>query len=230
MSVHTRSVGCMISVGMILAFSPSAAMAGCGDKPAPGVVWSECDKSRKVMTNADLSDSKMDWSNLSATDLTGAILTNANLFRANVTRTSLRDSNLTGANLRKVQGLRAKFDGTTAINANFSFSELNRSTFSGADLTGTDFSKAELSRVDLSATKLDNATFRYANVSRANFAGSSLSATNFEGSYTFLMRVEGVDLSKSKGWTAPQLEIACGDKETTLPAGLERPTSWPCKH
>ena len=46
----------------------------------------------------------------------------------------------------------------------------------------------------------------------------------------YRMRVEGVDLSKSTGLTNSQLEIACGDNDTKLPPGLERPDAWPCDH
>jgi hypothetical protein len=46
--------------------------------------------------------------------------------------------------------------------------------------------------------------------------------------FLFATRFEGTDLSAVKGLTQAQLEVACGDARTRLPAGLKRPSSWPC--
>ena len=218
----------VVAMGTALAFGSTALLADCRDRPNPGVVWSKCDKSRKILSGVDLTDAKLDWVNLTSADMSGATLRGALLFRANTTRTSLRDADLRDANLTKVQGLRTIFSGINAANANFTISELNRSNFDGADLTGANFTKSELSRVILTNAKIDKVNFHYANVSRANFRDSSLSGTNFHGAYTFLMRVEGVDLTATTGLTQDQLDIACGDDTTKLPEGLKRPPDWPC--
>jgi uncharacterized protein YjbI with pentapeptide repeats len=48
---------------------------------------------------------------------------------------------------------------------------------------------------------------------------------------TFLYKAQfvGADLSKAKNLTQDQIDIACGDKATKLPAGLTMPTKWPCE-
>jgi len=38
----------------------------------------------------------------------------------------------------------------------------------------------------------------------------------------------GVDLTEVDGLSADELNRACGDGETKLPAGVVRPDSWPC--
>ena len=221
--------GVVAVLGASWAVGTTPVSASCSDRPKPGVVWSKCDKSRKVMSEADLSQGKLDWANLTSADFTGATLSGALMFRANLTRTSLRNADLENADLTKVQGLRTVFDGINGVNANFTIAELNRSHFDGADLTGANFTKAELSRVVLTNSKIDKANFHYANLSRANLQNSTISGANMKGAYTFLMRIEGVDLSSVKGLTQDQLGIACGDDKTLLPAGLTRPERWPCK-
>jgi len=37
-----------------------------------------------------------------------------------------------------------------------------------------------------------------------------------------------VDLSATQGLVQAQLDSACGDKQTRLPAGLKPGASWPC--
>jgi hypothetical protein len=43
-----------------------------------------------------------------------------------------------------------------------------------------------------------------------------------------LTRFEGADLSGTTGLTQEQIEIACGNDETKLPADIKTPASWPC--
>lgn len=225
---YPRFICALACLSIFCTVGTTQVQARCSDTPAPRVDWSKCDKTRKMMAGNDLTGAKMDWANLSATDLSGSNLSQAQMFRANLTRTSLRDANLQNADLTKVQGLRAIFDGVDAENANFSKSELNRSSFNGANLVGTNFAKAELSRVVLSNTKLANAMFQNANLSRTNLTGSTLDGADITGAYTYLMRIEGVDLSAVKGLTQAQLDIACGDAATRLPSGVSASTSWPC--
>jgi uncharacterized protein YjbI with pentapeptide repeats len=95
-------------------------------------------------------------------------------------------------------------------------------------LENADLSKAELGRAVFAEAAMNGADLSYSNVARANFSGAHLENVDFTRAYTFLTRVEGVDLSKTVGLTQTQLELACGDSETQLPNKLERPTSWPC--
>ena len=55
-----------------------------------------------------------------------------------------------------------------------------------------------------------------------------LDGVNLAGAYMLLTRFAGADLSGTTGLTQEQIEIACGNGETKLPAGIKTPASWPC--
>jgi hypothetical protein len=55
-----------------------------------------------------------------------------------------------------------------------------------------------------------------------------MAGADLTGAYTLLMQIKGTDLSRVTGLTQQQLDIACGDAETRLPARLARPPDWPC--
>jgi uncharacterized protein YjbI with pentapeptide repeats len=55
-----------------------------------------------------------------------------------------------------------------------------------------------------------------------------LEDTDLGGAYLFRTRLDGVDLSRTKGLDQQQIGLACGTAETKLPAGLAKPASWPC--
>src|SRR3546814_6721320 len=103
-----------------------------------------------------------------------------------------------------------------------------RADFTGADFTGANLQKAELGRAILVDALLDGADLSYAEIARAVFAGASLAGSDMTGAYTYLARFEATDLSGVKGLTQDQLDAACGDDETRLPAGLTPPEAWPC--
>jgi uncharacterized protein YjbI with pentapeptide repeats len=105
---------------------------------------------------------------------------------------------------------------------------MNRSDFTEADLTGANMAKAELARVILIDAVVSGVSFGYSNLSRANLTGTDLEDADLTGTYMFLTRIDGADLSRTNGLTADQLEIACGSADTRLPEGLATPESWPC--
>jgi hypothetical protein len=49
------------------------------------------------------------------------------------------------------------------------------------------------------------------------------------GAYLFLTQIGGSDLSGVKGLTAEQVRLACGTKDTKLPAGMPPPDRWSCE-
>jgi len=204
--------------------------AGCGDKPGPKVDWSKCTKMKLVLRNDVLTGGVFYHADLSLTDLAGANLVEANLVGAILYRARLRDADLTGSDLTKAEGSRADFENATLTDAILTKSELLRANFSGAVLINAILSKAELGRAVFADANLTGVDLSYSNIARADFTNAELEHADFLRAYTFLTRVEGVDLSQAIGLTQEQLELACGDDKTRLPAGLEKPTSWPCAH
>lgn len=202
--------------------------AGCSDKPKPKVDWSKCTKMKLVLRNDDLNGAVFRHANLSSTDLAGASLREANLVGAILNRARLREADLAGADLTKVEGSRTDFQNATLTDAVLTKSELFRANFSGAALNDAILSKAELGRAVFAGADLTGADLSFSNIARADFTNAKLMNVSLQRAYTFLTRIEGVDLSQSIGLTQEQLDLACGDNETRLPAGLEKPTSWPC--
>ncbi len=213
---------------MVLAVTPFAAQGGCSDRPGPGVDWTKCQKMRLVLRGEDLSGGRLERTNLSSSDLMEANLAGANLAESDLERTRLQEADLQGANLTKVQAGRANFKEANLAGANLTKAELPRANLTGANLARADLSKTEMGRAVLSKADLTGASLRFANIARADLTDANLEGVDFTGSYTYLTRVEGADLSQTLGLNQNQLDISCGDAETKLPAGLERPAEWPC--
>jgi uncharacterized protein YjbI with pentapeptide repeats len=213
---------------ILLAATPFTAEGGCSDRPGPGVDWTKCQKMRLVLRGEDLSGGHLERTNLSSSDLMEATLVGASLAESNLERTRLQEADLQGANLSKVQGSRANLKEANLAGANFTKAEMPRANMASANLARADLSKTELGRAVLSKANLAGASLRYANIARADLTEANLEGVDFTGSYTFLTRVEGTDLSQTMGLTQNQLDLACGDTGTKLPAGLEMPAEWPC--
>lgn len=204
------------------------AQAGCGDAPAAGVDWSKCEKRRLILRGRDLSKGVFQRTDFGRTDLADANLAGADLSEAIFERARLAGADLSGALLTKADGDRADFSKAILKGADLSKVEMSRTDFTGADLTGANLQKAELGRADLSDSKLDGADMTRAEIARAVFSGASLKGADMSGAYTYLTHFESTDLSVVKGLTQQQLDAACGDAETQLPAGLTPPDNWPC--
>ena len=191
---------------------------------------SNCDLSGKRMNgmtlkNANFAGSLFNDSNLSGgkldgSDLTGAHFRKARLYGVRGERVIMRgavfeDATLTGAVLTH----------SSLIQANLHRAELERgqfhdNDFQSADLTGakltdsnlarSNFDRARLDNADLSGTVLDGGQFTHVKFGLANLADASMDGTN----------LSNADLSLVAGLTQTQLDGACGNMHTRLPAGL----------
>ncbi|MGH9576778.1 MAG: pentapeptide repeat-containing protein, partial [Terriglobales bacterium] len=106
--------------------------------------------------------------------------------------------------------------------------ELHHSLLTRASLKGANLSKGDFGRSVFEAADLSGATLRLSNIARARFAGATMNGTDLTNAFMYSARFEGTDLSAVKGLTQAQLDVACGDAKTKLPAALKRPASWPC--
>ena len=84
----------------------------------------------------------------------------------------------------------ADFDGTRAVLMCMSFADFRGATFRGTDLAGANLAHAILDGADLT--------------------GANLTITS----------IKGTDLTRAKGLTQAQLDQACGDGATRVPAGM----------
>ena len=207
-----------------------AAAADCQSSPYAKVDWTECDKSMLMLSGSDLSDANLTDADFSSTDLREANLVGANLEKATLVRASLAGAKADKANFARIEGYRTSFAGMSAPGASFASAELQRADFSGAVLTGTDFQKAELGRVNFSKANITGTSFPMANLSRAELRGATFEGPiDLTDAFLFLARMEGLDLSKATGLKQLQIDLACGDAATKLPAGITTPATWPCK-
>ena len=212
-----------------LGFAGPALAGDCGASPASGIDWSGCNKPRILLPSSTLDGANLSESDLNATDLSGSNLNGARFEKARMIRTSVAGATAQGTDFARIEAYRSNFSSIKANGANFSGAELQRAEFNDANLTGANFEKAELSRVDFSGATLTDTRFALSNLSRARLAGAKLGGQlGFDQAFLYLTRIEGLDLSQAKGLTQEQVDLACGDNKTKLPAGLTTPGSWPC--
>jgi uncharacterized protein YjbI with pentapeptide repeats len=128
----------------------------------------------------------------------GASCAGCDLFQISLAYQSVAGRNFAGARIRQ---------------ADFSLATADRTRFHGANLSLTNFFGARLSSADLSEANLEGTTFVGAYLGGAHMNGAVLTGANFSGA----------ELESASGLTQAQLNTACGDETTTLPAGMTIP-------
>lgn len=128
----------------------------------------------------------------------GASCPGCNLFQGDFSGLEARGLNLAGARLRQ---------------SDLSLSVMNRTRFSNADLRDVEAYGGVFSGSSFAGANLTNASFVGAYLEGANLSGATLSGTN----------LSGAQLRRATGLTQRQLNQACGDSSTVLPAGLRIP-------
>ena len=121
-----------------------------------------------------------------------------NLFQADLAYRDGANLNLSGSRLRQANLSLSTYDGVDFSSANLSV----------ANLFGARFNHCDFSKSDLSKTSAVGTYFGTSNMSGANLTGANFS---------------GADLSAVKGLTQTELNRACGDSSTRLPAGRTIP-------
>jgi uncharacterized protein YjbI with pentapeptide repeats len=144
--------------------------------------------------------------NLDQADFRDARMPHAVLIGARGTGTIFTKADLSGIYAPKVSLQRAQFNEAILESANLVAADLNGSNFTLANLTNANLQEANLrgatlSGADLTGARLDKADFRRATL-------------------------HGANLSLASGLTQAQLDTACVDEQTKLPAELNRPA--PC--
>jgi uncharacterized protein YjbI with pentapeptide repeats len=213
----------------VLAALPVAATANCSDSAGPNVNWSDCRKRNLMLDGNDLSGAIMSGADLTSTDLRKSRLEGASLEKAVLGRAMLDGSIAKGANFEKAQGIRSSFVGTDLTGANFTKSEMQRADFTDAILAGANFQKSELARAVFTGADLNGAVFSYSNLARADLRGAKFQTPiDFTYTYMYRTRIDGLNLSAATGLAQWQVDLACGDQQTKLPAGLTAHAEWPC--
>ncbi|WP_157019341.1 pentapeptide repeat-containing protein [Mesorhizobium xinjiangense] len=225
--LHGCALGLVLAAFLVPAGTASA--ANCMTAPAPGTNWENCQRRNLLLTGANLANSNLRNTDFSQTDLRRSDLRAANLESATLVRASLAGAKADEADFTKVEAYRTNFSNVSARDSSFASAELQRADFRNAVLTGVDFQKAEAGRADFTGAELSGTRFTLANLARASFTDATFDGPiDFDGAFLFLTRVEGMDLSAATGLEQEQIDLACGDETTKLPAGMTMPASWPC--
>jgi hypothetical protein len=139
--------------------------------------------------------------------LQGALLTGAQLQGARLGWAQLQGARLGWAELQGANLLKAELQGASLQKAELQGAHLEEAQLQGAHLEG-----AQLQGAFLGAAQLQGVYLK----------GAQLQGANQEG---ILLR--GVSVGAAKNLTQEQLNGACVDEHTTLPAGLTRPAPCP---
>lgn len=108
---------------------------------------------------------------------------------------------------------RRDFSGSRLRQADLSVAIADSARFAHANASLTNFFGARLTRADFTQANLAGATLVGAYLGGAQFAGARLEGAN----------LSGAELATASGLTQMQLNTACGDTTTMLPAGLTVP-------
>ena len=107
------------------------------------------------------------------------------------------------------------------VGCNLQGADLTNTCVKDHDLHGANFDGANATLMCMSFANFTNASFRGTELSGANLAGAKMDGADLTGAETSITSFLGTDLSKVKGLTQAQLNIACSDSKTKLPPGLK---------
>lgn len=106
------------------------------------------------------------------------------------------------------------------VGCNLSGADLTNTCVKEHDLHGANFDGANATLMCMSFANFTNASFRGTELSGANLAGAKMDGADLTGAKTSITSFLGTDLTKVKGLTQDQMDVACSDAKTRLPPGL----------
>jgi uncharacterized protein YjbI with pentapeptide repeats len=107
------------------------------------------------------------------------------------------------------------------VGCNLAGADLTNTCVKEHDLHDADFDGANATLMCMSFANFTNASFRGTELSGANLAGAKMDGADLTGAKTSITSFLGTDLTKVKGLTQAQLNVACSDTSTKLPPGLK---------
>jgi uncharacterized protein YjbI with pentapeptide repeats len=205
------------------------------------------DARRAFLARADLEEAHLEGAALAGADLREANLRGANLAGARLEGANLRRADLTGAGLRNARLAESDLQGASLVGAKLTGAELYRADLRGASFRETRMPRAEMVSADLRGASLKGARLLGSQLANANLAGADLRGArlklvNFQGAdlrgadlrEADLYRTEffganlaGADLREVTYLRQKQIDQACLDGKTRLPAEIEPPPKRP---
>lgn len=176
--------------------------------------------------NANLSNTDLAGANLYGASLIQAKLSGATLNCANVRSVlicaDLRKANLTLAQLDQAQMQDVLLAGSNLQGANLTSANLLEADAHGANFDGAKLVNAQMVNANFTAASFRDADLRGADLLGANFTDAVLNGANLAGA-----SLTGTDrINPIRGLTQEQLDQACTDRTTVVPANLLAP--GPC--
>src|SRR5580704_12266267 len=107
------------------------------------------------------------------------------------------------------------------VGCNLKGADLSNTCVKAMDLHGANFDGANATLMCMSFANFSGATFRGTDLSAANMASARMDGADLTGAKLDITSFLGTDLSKTKGLTQAQIDVACSDDKTKLPAGLK---------
>jgi uncharacterized protein YjbI with pentapeptide repeats len=98
--------------------------------------------------------------------------------------------------------------------------DLSKQCVENGDLSGANFDHAIALGMCMGSANLSDASFRNANLTGADLNTANLANADLTGARLTIANIKGANLSTAKGLTQSQIDLACGDAATRLPAGL----------
>lgn len=106
---------------------------------------------------------------------------------------------------------------------NFTGARIRQADMTIAIADGANFTGANLSLTNMFGLRATRANFTGANLSGAQLVGAHLGGARLTGVVLTGANASGAELSDAIGLTQEQLNTACGDATTVLPAGMTIP-------
>jgi uncharacterized protein YjbI with pentapeptide repeats len=107
---------------------------------------------------------------------------------------------------------------------NLAGADLTNTCVKGGNLEGADFSNVHAVLMCMSYADFKGVSFRNADLAGANLAHAKVDDADFSGADLSITSIKGTDLSRARGLTQAQLDRACADSDTRVPAGLKAKT------
>ena len=103
------------------------------------------------------------------------------------------------------------------VGCNLKGADLRNTCVKAHDLHGADFDGADATLMCMSYANFSGATFRGTDLSGANLAHADLDGADLTAARMTITSIKGTDLTRVKGLTQSQLDVACGDAQTKVP-------------
>ena len=186
---------------------------------------------RELMPKSSFVKATLDHSTFSHSIMDGSMLDSAFIRQASFVQTDLKETTARGSDFSGSTFERADLGGSLMQSAIFDGAEFRDTSMTAVQFSGASFRNARLTdtmamrsvfyRADLIGLIAERVSFRRARFDEALMTGAVLHETDVAGATFTNSDLSGADLTTVTGLMQEQLNTACGNHMTKLPAGLK---------